>query len=136
MSDSEGSIPSPCSSKKSVALDETIETMPIQQNHNDDKIEEFEKLLQSMIVSRSVSEEEDQVEQEDNANDKKIVGKSNLQSPNIFILQSKNLLNIIRNNTEKCDVAAEAFIPELFGIGAKLRSAGDEVAPEFRVELK
>ncbi|EZA54882.1 hypothetical protein X777_05385 [Ooceraea biroi] len=95
MSDSEGSIPSPCSSKKSVALDETIETMPIQQNHNDDKIEEFEKLLQSMIVSRSVSEEEDQVEQEDNANDKKIVGKSNLQSPNIFILQSKNLLNII-----------------------------------------
>lgn len=74
MSDSEGSVVSPNGSEKSGTHDETTETMPTRQNHNGDKPEEFEKLLQSMIVIHSASEE-DQVEEEDNANEKKIVGR-------------------------------------------------------------
>lgn len=73
MSDSEDSVPSPRGSEKSANFDETIETMPIRQNHNG---EEIEKLLQSMIVTHSVSEEDDQLEGEDNANDQKVVGGS------------------------------------------------------------
>lgn len=73
MSDSEGSVSSN-GSEKSVTCDETTETMPIRQNHNGSKPEKFEKLLQSMIVTHSMSEEEEQVEEEDNANEKKIVG--------------------------------------------------------------
>jgi len=76
MSDSEGSTVSPNESEKSVTHDETTEMMPTRQNHSGEKPEEFEKLLQSMIVTHSVSEEEEQVGEEDNANEKKIVGKS------------------------------------------------------------
>lgn len=76
MSDSEGSVASPNGSEKSATHDEAAETMPTRQNDNGDKPEEFEKLLQSMIVIHSTSEEEEQLEEEDNANEKKIVGRS------------------------------------------------------------
>lgn len=77
MSDSEGSVASLHGSEKSATRDETVEAMPTQQNQNGDKLEEFQTLLQSMIVSRSPSEEEEQVEEDDNANanEKKIVGR-------------------------------------------------------------
>jgi len=71
MSDSEGSIPSR-GSGKSVTFDEDAETMPIRQNQDGQNKEELEKLLQSMIASHSVSEEEQ--EEESNAN--KVVGRS------------------------------------------------------------
>ncbi|KYN29473.1 hypothetical protein ALC57_01090 [Trachymyrmex cornetzi] len=74
MSDSEGSVASANGSEKSAIHDETAETMPSKENHNGDKPEEFEKLLQSMVVTHSVSEEEEQVEEEDNVNEKKIIG--------------------------------------------------------------
>lgn len=74
MSDSEGSVESPNGSEKSATHDEITELMPTRQNHNSDKPEEFEKLLQSIIVTHSVSEEEEQVEEKD-ANEKKIVGR-------------------------------------------------------------
>lgn len=73
MSDSEGSAGSLHGSNKSATHDETVEMVP---NHNEDKLEEFHDQLQSMIVSHSASEEEDQLEEEDaNANEKKIVGR-------------------------------------------------------------
>lgn len=74
MSDSESSVMSLHDSEKSATHDET---MAAQQDHNDDKIEDFQKLLQSMIVTQSTSEEEEQ-EEEDNANEKKIIGKLHL----------------------------------------------------------
>ncbi|KYN05430.1 hypothetical protein ALC62_03715 [Cyphomyrmex costatus] len=73
MSDYEGSVASANDSEKSATHDETAETMPSKQNHNGDKPEEFENLLQSMIVIHSMSEEEEQVGEEDNANEKKII---------------------------------------------------------------
>jgi len=76
MSDSEGSVASANGSEKSATPDETAETMPSKENHNGDKPEEFEKLLQSMIVTRSMSEEEEQTREEDNVNENKIVGRS------------------------------------------------------------
>lgn len=76
MSDSEGSVASPNGSEKSATCDETAETMPTRQDQNGDKPEEFEKLLQSMIITHSASEEEvEQVEEEDNAKEKKTVGR-------------------------------------------------------------
>lgn len=72
MSDSEGSIVSLHGSEKSTTRDENIDAMPTQQNG--DKPEEFEKLLQSITVPRNISDDEEQVEEEDNANEKKIVG--------------------------------------------------------------
>jgi hypothetical protein len=75
MSDSEGSISSLHGSGKSATFDEATEILPIRQNQDGQDKEEFEKLLQSMIVSHSISEEEEQVE-EGNTNDK-IVGRSN-----------------------------------------------------------
>lgn len=75
MLDSDPNVLSPNGSEKSASHDETIEIMPTRQNHNGDKPEEFEKLLQSMIVAHSASEEEEQVEEEDNPNEKKIVGR-------------------------------------------------------------
>jgi len=76
MSDSEGSVASANGSEKSATHDETAETMPSKENHNGDKPEEFEKLLQSMVVTHSVSEEEEQMREEDNVNEKKIIGRS------------------------------------------------------------
>lgn len=76
MSNSEGSVASANGSEKSVTHDEIAETMPSKETHNGNKPEEFEKLLQSMIVTHSVSEEEEQVGEEDNANEKKITGRS------------------------------------------------------------
>jgi hypothetical protein len=73
MSDSEGSIVSLHGSEKSTC-DETVDAMPTQQNHNGDKSEEFEKLLQSMTVPRNISDDEEQMEKNDNTNEKKIVG--------------------------------------------------------------
>lgn len=70
MSDSEGSIVSMHGSEKS-ATREIVETMP---NHNEDKLEEFQD-FQSMLVSRSTSEEEEQLEEEDNASEEKIIGR-------------------------------------------------------------
>lgn len=90
MSDSEGSIASLHSSEKSATRDETVEAMP---NHNGDKPEEFQELLQSTIVSHSVSEEEEQLEEEDNANEKKIVGRS-LYSLILNIIESYSLCSL------------------------------------------
>jgi len=93
MSDSEGSIVSSNGSEKSVTHDETTEMMLIRQNGGE-KPEEFEKLLQSMIVTHSVSEEEEQVGEEDNANEKKIVGRfidcTTIQK--FVIMMSENVL--------------------------------------------
>lgn len=92
MSDSERNVVSPNGSEKSAQRDESIEMMPTRQNHNGDKPEEFEKLLQSMIVTHSASEEEEQVEEEDNANEKKIVGRpvsidcTTLQMLHLFVI--------------------------------------------------
>lgn len=74
MSDSEESIASLHGSEKSTTCDEIVDAMPTQQNHNGDKPEEFEKLLQSMTVPRNISDDEEQVEEEDIANEKKIIG--------------------------------------------------------------
>ncbi|KAL6263152.1 hypothetical protein P5V15_005953 [Pogonomyrmex californicus] len=86
MSDSEDSIASPNGSEKSAERDETAEMMPTRQNHNGDKPEEFEKLLQSMVVAHSVSEEEEQVEEEDK-NEKKIVEMTTPEAPPDFRLE-------------------------------------------------
>lgn len=77
MSDSEGSVASLHGSEKSATRDKIVEAMPTRQNHNGDKHEEFENLLQSMIVCRGASEEEKQMEQEENekTNEKKVVGR-------------------------------------------------------------
>jgi len=75
MSDSEGSMVSLPGSEKSTC-DETVDAMQTQQNHNGDKPEEFEKLLQSMTIPRNISDDEQQVEEQDNTNEKKIVGTS------------------------------------------------------------
>lgn len=82
MSDTEGDATSPNGSEKSTTHDETVcvETMPTLQNHNGDKPEEFEKLLQSMIVTHSASEEEEQAEEEDHTNEKKVVGRQYAQT--------------------------------------------------------
>ncbi|TGZ45714.1 Uncharacterized protein DBV15_04443 [Temnothorax longispinosus] len=86
MSDSEDSVVSQNGSEKSATHDDTIETMPTRQNG--DKPEEFEKLLQSMIaIIHSASEEEEQVEEEDNVNEKKIVGRPvSIDSTNEVVL--------------------------------------------------
>lgn len=77
MSDSEDSIASRHGSEKSATRDETtIEATPTRQNCNGDKPEEFEKLLQSMIVCHSPSEEGEQAEEEeDNAGGRRIIGR-------------------------------------------------------------
>lgn len=84
MSDSEDSIVSLHDSEKSTTRDETIEAIS---NRNGDKLEEFQEQLQSMMVSHSTSEEEEQPEEGDNANEKKIIGR----------LSYSLILNIIEN---------------------------------------
>lgn len=93
MSDSEGSVMSLHGSEKSVTHDETT-----QQDHNGDKIEEYQNLLQSMIITNSASEEEEQAEEEDNANEKKIVGKPHLL---IVKLRKRNSLKLIWSISER-----------------------------------
>lgn len=83
MSDSEDSIVS-LDSEKSTTRDESVEATS---NHNGDKLEEFQEQLQSMMVSHSTSEEEEQPEEGDNAYEKKIIGR----------LSYSLILNIIEN---------------------------------------
>lgn len=60
-------------SEKSATHDETVDAMPTRQNDDGDKLEEFEKLLQSITASRSPSEEEERVDdEEDNINEKRL----------------------------------------------------------------
>lgn len=99
MSDSEGSLASLHGSEKSVTCDETVQAMPTQQNQNGDKLEEFEKLLQSMIVSRSPSEEEEQVEEEDNANERRTVGRPSYSDNhvNVYVVCAEiNNVGVVR----------------------------------------
>ncbi|KAK9294543.1 hypothetical protein QLX08_010854 [Tetragonisca angustula] len=70
MLDSEGSAESIRGSENSAARDEMASTMPNRRNTNGDKLEEFEKLLQSMLPSRTPSQEEE--EPEENETEKKI----------------------------------------------------------------
>lgn len=71
MSDSEGSVESIRSSEKSGTREEIVVPMPNRQNPSGDKLEEFEKLLQSMMASRSPSQE---VEDEEDDTERKIGG--------------------------------------------------------------
>jgi len=98
MSDSEGSISSLRDSAKSATFDEVTETLPNRQNQDGRDKEEFEKLLQSMIASHSVSEEEEQVEEEGNANDK-IVGRSDSYRLQDYVNLSFKMLRV--NSYEK-----------------------------------
>ncbi|KAK1122915.1 hypothetical protein K0M31_009360 [Melipona bicolor] len=76
MLDSEGSAESIRASENSAAREETVSAMPNLQSTNGDKLEEFEKLIQSMLPSRTPSQEEE--EPEENETEKKI-GLSFLQ---------------------------------------------------------
>jgi len=99
MSDSEDSIVSLHGSEKSATHDEIVETVS---NHNEDKLEEFQDQLQSTIVSHSASEEEEQLEEEDNANEKKIVGRLSyslvlniikIHTRSVFLMNKNKFLN-------------------------------------------
>ncbi|EGI67862.1 hypothetical protein G5I_03504 [Acromyrmex echinatior] len=122
MSDSEGSVASANGSEKSVTHDEIAETMPSKENHNGDKPEEFEKLLQSMVVAHSVSEEEEQVREEDNVNEKKII---------VYVL-SKH---------EKVQIKHFLLIRFLARFGGRFETTkprtrnGDEVALKLKSEI-
>lgn len=70
MLDSEGSAESVRGSENSTAREETIVTLPNRQNADCDKLEEFEKLLQTILPSRTPSQEEE--ETEENEIEKKI----------------------------------------------------------------
>lgn len=70
MLDSEGSAESVRGSENSTAREETIVTLPNRQNADGDKLEEFEKLLQTILPSRTPSQEEE--ETEENEIEKKI----------------------------------------------------------------
>lgn len=63
MSDSEGSTESVHSSEKSETREEIVVPLPNRQNPSNDKLEEFEKLLQSMMESRSPSQEAEEAEE-------------------------------------------------------------------------
>lgn len=63
MSDSEGSLGSIRGSEKSGTREEIIASLPNQKNTSGDKLEEFEKLLQAMLPSRSSSQEADETEE-------------------------------------------------------------------------
>lgn len=92
MSDSEDSIVSLHDSEKSATRDEIIEAIP---NHNGDKLEEFQEQLQSMMVSHSASEEEEQPEEGDNANEKKIIGSVSYSLIlNIIYIESYSLYSL------------------------------------------
>ncbi|CAD1475120.1 unnamed protein product, partial [Heterotrigona itama] len=65
MLDSEGSAESIRGPENSAAREEMVSTMPNRQNTNSDKLEEFEKLLQSMLPSRTPSQEEEEPEEND-----------------------------------------------------------------------
>ncbi|KOX80266.1 hypothetical protein WN51_08443 [Melipona quadrifasciata] len=70
MLDSEGSAESIRASENSTAREEMVSAMPNRQSTNGDKLEEFEKLIQSMLPSRTPSQEEE--EPEENETEKKI----------------------------------------------------------------
>ncbi|KOC63713.1 hypothetical protein WH47_00781 [Habropoda laboriosa] len=73
MSDSEGSLESVRGSEKSGTRDETTVPLSNRQNPSGDKLEEFEKLLQSMLPSRSPSQEDEEEEEpEENETERKI----------------------------------------------------------------
>lgn len=63
MSDSEGSVESFRGSEKSATQEEIAVPLPNRQNPSGDKLEEFEKLLQSMMASRSPSQEAEEPEE-------------------------------------------------------------------------
>lgn len=63
MLDSEGSAECIRGSENTAAREQVASTMTNRQSTNGDKLEEFEKLLQSMLPSRTPSQEEEEPEE-------------------------------------------------------------------------